>query len=57
MFNTDESESSFSDAKLFKERRRDGKNLLEIVNNEGAYERKYKLLEGAYNKLLDVSSF
>lgn len=48
---------SFSDSKLFQERRRDSKDLLEIVNNEGAYERKYKLLEGAFNKLLDVSIF
>lgn len=42
------------DAKLFKERRRDSKDLLNIIANEGAYERKYKLLEGAYNKLMGV---
>lgn len=43
------------DGKLFKERRKESKELLEIIKNEGAYERKYKLLEGAYQKLLNVS--
>lgn len=42
------------DAKLFRERRRESKDLLNIISNEGAYERKYKLLEGAYQKLLTV---
>lgn len=42
------------DAKLFQERRKESKDLLQIIRNEGAYERKYKLLEGAYEKLLNV---
>ncbi|XP_031629115.1 coiled-coil domain-containing protein 134-like [Contarinia nasturtii] len=41
-------------AKLFKERRKEGKDLLQIIKNEGTYERKYKLLEGAYEKLLNI---
>lgn len=42
------------DAKLFKERRSESKELLQIIKVEDAYERKYKLLEGAYEKLLSV---
>lgn len=42
------------DSKLFQERRKESKDLLQIIRNEGAYERKYKLLEGAYEKLLNV---
>lgn len=42
------------DAKLFKERRSESKELLQIIKVENAYERKYKLLEGAYEKLLSV---
>ncbi|XP_055326936.1 coiled-coil domain-containing protein 134-like [Sitodiplosis mosellana] len=41
-------------AQLFQERRKESKNLLQIIRNEGAYERKYKLLEGAYEKLLNI---
>lgn len=44
----------FTDAKLFRVRRKESKDLLQIIQNEGAYERKYKLLEGAYEKLLNV---
>lgn len=45
------------DAKLFRERRKESKDLLQIIRNEGDYERKYKLLEGAYDKLLNVRQF
>lgn len=42
------------DANLFQERRKESKELLRIIRDESVYERKYRLLEGAYDKLLNV---
>lgn len=35
-------------------RRKENKNLLKILVDEGSYERRYKLIDAAYGKLLKV---
>lgn len=42
------------DAKVFKEWRKESKELLKIFETEEKYERKYLLLQNAYDKLLKV---
>lgn len=36
-------------------RRKENKELLNIILNESVYERKYKLIEAAYGKILKVN--
>ena len=43
------------DKKLFLKRREESRRLLDILMSEDNYERKYKLLDAAYEKLLGVS--
>lgn len=44
----------FIDSKLFQVRRKESKELLGIIMNEEKYERKYKLIEAACDKILKV---
>lgn len=43
-----------SDAKLYLMRRKENKELINIIANEMSYERRYKLIDAAYGKLLKV---
>lgn len=45
-----------SDSKLFQIRRKETKELLNIIAKEENYEKRYKLVEAAYGKLLKVVS-
>lgn len=43
-----------TDSKLFKLRREGAKQLSEIILEQDTYERKYQLIDAAYDKILEV---
>lgn len=47
--------NTISDARLFQLRRKEKNRLLEILEEEPKYERRYRLMTAGYTKLIEVN--